>query len=162
MFERNEVLTPLVERLCAVFQSRRRGDIVEHSVIRDILQCEPHTGHWQQCMNRVRRWVEDELSITVWPEVGVGYRLLTQAEQLQVPVIRTRRALRQVARGERSLEALPEKGLTAHQRRVRALRLGHSADLKRELRSKARTMELLARPVTGHPTAKATVATQEP
>jgi hypothetical protein len=151
MFEAKEYLSELVDRLYALCQPLKRGEVLPHSQIEAVLGVPPHQGHWQHCMNRLRRRMEDERGITLWPEITHGYKLLLPHEQLQVPVIRTRRALRQVAKGERSLEALPEKGLTAHQRRVRALRLGHAADMQKELRAKVRTMELLARPAATQP-----------
>jgi hypothetical protein len=99
----------------------------------------------------VRRRLERERGISTWPDPTVGYKLCTTAEQLRIPVLRARRAIRQVRRGRRSVEALPEKSLTVNQRRARAFLAERSRESELSLRRDARQLEKQARPTPVQP-----------
>ena len=138
MFETKEEITGAVDAIYAIAQTLERGQILTHEAIRSVLGTEPHVGSWDHIVNRVRKRIQDERGIATWPENTVGYKLLTTVEQLDVPVLRLKRAARQARRGRKSVEALPEKSLTMHQRRVRLFmveraKVGESA-IRREIR----------------------------
>lgn len=122
MFQPNEEIRGLIDALYDRCESLDRGDILTHETIREVLGCEPHTGHWQYCVDVTRRRLQDQRGIATLPETTVGYKLLTTQETLEVlPRHRTLKARRQHRRARRSLEALPEKGLSTNQRRARML-----------------------------------------
>jgi len=123
MFEVNPEVAEAVEAVYLLASTLGRGDVLAHSAISKELGLGPHEGYWGRVVSKVRRRLQEERGIATWPVPMVGYRLLTREEQLQLPEWRMRRGLRQVRRGRGSLLALPEKGLTLHQRRSRMFML---------------------------------------
>lgn len=145
MFETKGQNGALIERLYEACEGLGRGDVLTHEVIREILGCEPHEGHWGHCVTKVRRRLLEERGIDCWPDPTVGYRLMTAEEQLvDAPRRRQLRGFRQLRRNVRSLTALPDRNLTAHQRRmklllVEAARQG-AATIRREMREQAQVV----------------------
>ena len=134
MFESNRQITEAIEALYEVTASLNRGDVLEHGQIREVLGLEPHEGRWDHIVNRVRRRLENERGIATWPKNTVGYELLTKERQLELPSWRTLKGMRQIRRGRKSLIALPEKGLSLHQRRARQFRIDAMKDTERAMR----------------------------
>jgi hypothetical protein len=122
MFETNESVRSMIDRLWDVCGSLDRGDILSHEVIRDILGCEPHTPPWPHCMKVVRRRLQKERGIATLPDRTYGYKFLTQQETLtRLPQYRTKKAGRQFRWTRQSLESLPESGLSPRQRQARMM-----------------------------------------
>jgi hypothetical protein len=152
VFESSEVIDRMVERLWERVGSLRRGDTLLHAVVEDVLGVPPHTGHWPQCMKRLRRRLEHELGIAMWPVVGIGYKLLTVGEQLNMlPRERLRRAARQERRARRSVEAIPADQLTPHQRRAQVAQCHALRAAATELRRQLRIQAVLSRKPEGMP-----------
>jgi hypothetical protein len=146
MIESKAEITEMVERLYAACGTLDRGETLTHEEIRGATGLEPYEGSWQHVVGRTRRKLERERGIATWPEKGVGYRLLTKDEQAaDLPRWRLKRAIRQANRGRKSVAALPDAGLSAHQRRVKAAQLDAMAAAGRELRAQARVQSILAR-----------------
>lgn len=152
MFERNEILTDLIAQLYEACAPLNRGDTIGHDAIARILRVAPHEGHWQQCIARLKRRMEDERGITLWSEREVGYRLMLVVEQLTLaPRRRLKRACRQMARGIRHAEAVPDTGLNAHQRRVKAAQIELMKSARREAVAQYRRQSALLRPTQVNP-----------
>lgn len=135
MFEEKEIITEAVNALYAICEGIERGGYLLNAQVADVTGCEPHTGIWKQVIKKLRRQILDERGITLWPEKGVGLRFLTALETVQtvVPRARRRRALRQVRFGLESVNAVPSRELTAHQRRVRAMQVETLTKAKRDI-----------------------------
>jgi hypothetical protein len=138
-FQPTEEVTRKVDAVYALLAGLSRGQVLGHEAIQEVLGVPPHTGSWSWVMRKARRRLEDEKGVAVWPDYTVGYRLCTVAEQLQLPGRRLRRAVRQVRRGRRSVEALPFRGLTPHQRRSQLFLAERSLDVERSLQRELRT-----------------------
>lgn len=131
MFEAKEEITRMVGRLIKVAEPLKRGDVIGHEAIVEILGCQPHTEHWQLCIGKLKRHMERVRGISIWSEPTVGYKLCTIQEQIEIGHTRKVWARRHLKKGIRSVEAVPTKGLTLHQQKLRAM---HSESLKRNHR----------------------------
>lgn len=139
MFESNEDIGNAVETIYKLSETLRRGDVLSHEQIQNVLGVRPHEGQWGQVMNRVRRRLERDRGIATWPVKNVGYELLTAARQLELPVWRLRKGRRQATRARKSVEALPEKGLTLNQRRARLFAIERTREAERSIRREIRS-----------------------
>lgn len=158
MFDAKEEIGEAVEAVYALTADLARGDVLTHAAVRAVLGVDPHTGPWGHVMRKVRRRLERDRGVATWPETTVGYKLLTAAEQLELPARRARRGLRQVRRGRASVDALPEKSLTLHQRRVRAFLSERGKEAERALRREIRAAGEALRPTPTLPRRPAPVA----
>jgi predicted amidophosphoribosyltransferase len=151
-FVPSESLAQHVANLFEACSSLDRGDVLLHTTTSEVLGVAPYEGHWKSCIEKLKRRMEDERGITIWHQNGVGYRLLTRNEQLTVvPRHRMRKARRQYAKAQRSIDALADPELSAHQRLVKqrqeeSLRNG-LAVIEADLRRQA----AILRPVEGRP-----------
>lgn len=146
MFDQKPDIAHAVDAVHALTTSLGRGQVLTHEMIQQTINLYPHEGAWDHIVNKVRRMLQDERGIATWPVIGVGYRLLTQSEQLLVPEWRMKRGLRQVRRGRKSLAALPETGLSVNQRRARVFMLDRLADTERSLRREIKGQQEQTRP----------------
>lgn len=119
MFGNKPELDEKVGAVYGLFDAARRGDVVTHAAIRPIVDKAPHEYPWDHVVNRARSRLLRERNIATWPELGVGYKLLTVTEQLDIPSRRLRRSARQARRSRHALRALPDSELTTNQRRLR-------------------------------------------
>jgi hypothetical protein len=87
-----------------------------------------------------------ERGIDLLAERGTGYSLATTHRQLTVLQDRTRRAVRQVKRGRRSVASLPVEELSEHQCRVRAFMIGAAAATEDTLKQSLKGQETQFRP----------------
>lgn len=151
-FERNENLTELVNELYEAIAPLRRGDTIGHDRIAAILGVAPHEGHWQDCLGKVKRRLEDDRGITLWSEHEVGYRLLTVQEQLTIASRkRLRRAKRQIRLGLGHVTAVSDVGLTPHQRRLKAAQIELMKASKLEVEAQYRRQSTLMKPTRTNP-----------
>jgi hypothetical protein len=153
MFEATPEIDKQVADLYEVAKSLHRGDILAHDMIEAVLKVKPHEGRWDHVVNRVRRRLEKPpRGIATWPVNGVGYKLLTQDEQLKfLPKKRLLKMSRQERRARRSVEALDDKHLSSHQRRLKLAQLDHLKAAGRSVRSRIRAMAALGRKTETHP-----------
>lgn len=151
MFETSEEVTAAVDAVYALTVHMGRGQILTHAEIGRVLGLNPHEGRWGHVMRKVRRRLEEERGISTWPETTVGYRLCTPAEQLELPGRRLRRAMRQAKRGRKSVEALPDKSLSLHQRRLKAFMIERSRETERSLRRDVRDLTQEVKPTVTLP-----------
>lgn len=151
MIDAKDEISKATDAIYELMNSLDRGDVVTHEAIEGILGVRPHQGQWDHVVGKARRRLERERGIATWPEQGVGYKLLTRAEQLELPGWRLKRGIRQVRRGRHSLEALPEKGLTDHQRRFRQLTIERLSETERKSHQELRAQATLLKPSHVHP-----------
>lgn len=136
-------ITEAVDAVYAATRDLRRGQVLTHETIERILGVARHVGMYDHVVRRVRRRLQDERSIATWPEPTVGYRLCTIAEQLALPLRRTRRASRQIARGIRSVAVLDSVDLTMHQRVLQARTLEAAVTSASHVRASIRQHDTL-------------------
>ena len=162
MFERNEVITEMVDRLYRECSRLDRGDYLTHDIIRAIVGVEPHETPWPTVMKRLRRRLERERGIATWPEPTVGYKLLTCQEQIEMlPAKRAARADRQYRRAVRSVAACPINKLSLHQRRLQAAQLETMRRAAKEARAYRRLQAKLVRATAKVPRAAVQAARPE-
>jgi hypothetical protein len=158
MIEESEKIKEMVGLLIEAARPLKRGDILGHERIVGILGVEPHTLHWQGCVIKLKRHMERERGITLWPEHTVGYKLCTIQDQIEVGHERQIRARRQIKKGLRSIKALPSKGLTLHQQRLRAMYDEGLRKSHRELSSQIATRVALTTATPVLPRSKSVIA----
>ena len=147
MFESVGEIREGVEKVHELFAGRSRGEVVPHDEIEAILGITRHTGRWKTILDRVRARLQREDGIATWPEVGVGYKLLTVREQIEeLPGWRLARAARQSRRGLRSVAAIPNTDLTQHQRRVRQAHVDAMRRATAAVARHRREMDVLTKP----------------
>jgi hypothetical protein len=146
MFPKKPSLQKLMDNLFGYATSLKRGDVMEHDIIITILGVDPHEDYWDYCVGKVRKRLELERGISTWPENGVGYRLCSEDEQLDIPGRRQLRARRQIRRGLASVEALPIENLTTHQQLGRAMQIDKMKRMDRTITSEMRTNSVLLAP----------------
>jgi hypothetical protein len=146
MFDAVNEIIKFIDTLYGIAEGLDRGQILTHEQIREVLGVAPHEGRWDYIMSGVRRRIERERGIATWPVVNVGYELLTNEKQLELPRWRFKRGIRQIRRGRKSLEALPEDGLTVNQRRVRHLMIEYITEAEQTVKERSRAHESLLKP----------------
>lgn len=147
-FEPNEAITRYVDALVAACRDLNRDDILPHDTIRSLLGVEPHRDHWQTCVVKLKRRLEVERGISLWPEVGIGYRLLSKDHQLtMLPLARARRAKRQLRLATRSVVALPDSDLSVTQRRLKWGQVEALRTAQQQADTLSDRMAALSRPV---------------
>lgn len=101
-----------------------RGDVIPWEAIEEAAGIERYSEHWTSVIKKLKRKFLDERGIALWAVAGVGLKLTTKDEQLNlITVKRQRRAVRQMSRSLQELGALPSLELTNNQRRLQAYRL---------------------------------------
>lgn len=141
---RDESIQTAVDAVYQLTEELQRGEILMHTAIEQVLGIKPHEGRWDHIINKVRRRMEKERGIATWYSVTVGYKLLTEVETLRdLPVIRMKKAKRQIRRAKRSILALPESGLTMNQRKARHVQIALLGDQERGLRRDLKEQDAL-------------------
>lgn len=155
------VVNEQVDTVYGLLTELGRGDVLAHDAIRAVLGVEPHEGRWDHVVGRARRRLLRENGIATWPEVTVGYRLLTVRETLtDLPARRVRKARSQVRRLRGEVCALPDGELSDHQLRRKAFLEDRVRDLKRTMRDEQRALAAILGTAAGvkHPPAAALAA----
>jgi hypothetical protein len=143
-FRRSARVEAMVEALFQVCLRLDRGDTLANETITETLGFGPDRPAWRYCARCLARRVEHERGITLWPDYGVGLRLCTQDEQLNmVPRKRAMKAARQHRRARNSLAALPTDGLTPHQLMVRSRRMDQQEQAEAKIRESLRTAQAI-------------------
>jgi hypothetical protein len=154
MFERKDEIQQAIDAVYEVLVKLKRGDILTHVQIGEVLGVRPHEYPWDHVVYGAFDRLLTEKGIAYWHVRTVGYELLTPQRTLEIiPQKRTMKAYRQFRKIRRSVEALPEKGLSLHQRRFRHFAIdqanaGMSAArrAKRDLMRQLRPTSTLPRP----------------
>lgn len=134
MFEESEQIAEMVEGVYSLLTELQRGEVLLHEPIEDVVGCARNTEHYQHVVDRARDRLQEKDGIATWPEKPIGYKLLTTHEQLwDLPNWRRRKARSQYRRARKSIVALPTKGLSLHDRRVRLAEIDKLALAKREV-----------------------------
>lgn len=122
MFEKSVEVAEQVSLVYDHASKLERGQLLTHRAVTSILGVAPHEGSYDHVVRVVRRRMlnEDPRGIAMWPVTGVGYRLCTVEEQLEIPTRLARRGLRRFRWGRKSGEAIPVNDLTDHQHRIQS------------------------------------------
>jgi hypothetical protein len=92
----SEITNERVALLMEVAQPLQPGDVITHEVCEEVLGCPRHVQYYDHCTNLFRRRLLRERGIGTWFERTVGYKLLTNEENLTfVQIERSRKAIRQ-------------------------------------------------------------------
>jgi hypothetical protein len=158
MFEMSEANAAKLDRLVELCRPIAPGGYLTHEAIEEVLGVPRHAGPWQHFVTLLRRRLEDERGVSIWCERLVGYELLKPERQLLVPQWRGKRAMRQLRKGIRAVDKLPATGLTAHQKRVRSMRLEKARDAAKALRRHLRELAVISKPSETMPRPRARTA----
>jgi hypothetical protein len=160
MFEKNEGLERDAEIVYGLLRDLKRGDILTHEAIGGALNYLPketppttcrERGRYDQVVWKARHRLQREHGIACWTEEGVGYKLLTPAEQIESGLWHNEKAMRSAGRAKRNVADLPDKLLSNHLRRLKQMVADRAAHTRRELVSATRMMRLQLRPGRGVP-----------
>lgn len=145
MFERVSEISDSVEAIVSMAAELRRGDTLTYERISEAIGLRPYEGRWVYILKKAVEEIERERGITCRAEITVGIRLLKQDEQLCESERRTRYGLRQVRRGHRSLQRLPVRELTVHQRRARDAKIELARQTEIQMRQSLKDQEMQMR-----------------
>jgi hypothetical protein len=146
VFETKPVILDLAELLYARAGQLDRGDVLRTEEVEVVTGCVRYEDCWTTLLKKFRRLMLDRRHIALWPVPGVGYRLCTKDEQLNlITVARQRRAARQLSRSLREVGAMPNRELTLHQQRVRALKVRQMLATRRQIKAQVREQERTTR-----------------
>lgn len=134
MYEEKPEITEAVDTVYALTIALKRGEMLTHSAVREVLGIVPHEGPWDHIIRKVGRRLQKERGIAFWPNIRDGCKLCTVAEQLTLPIERAKRGLRQVRKGRKSVEALPDTSLSIQQRRAKAFLAERARETERAMR----------------------------
>ena len=149
-FEQIEEIREGVNAVVEAAADLNRGDTLTHDMITRAIGLQPYEGRWVYLLKRAFDRIERNRGITMRAEIGVGYRLLTEQEQLtEEPQRRLRRANRQTRKGRLSVARLPTKGLSMHQRKIQAATIQR---LKEDERQARKTLKDIAEQARSTPT----------
>lgn len=151
----SHVVTAAVLRAAEHIATLRRGDTVTWEALESLAGFERYTRHWGAFLHRLRgKVLSGDRGIRLEAVTNVGLKLLTHTEQL-LDRNRSKRAKRQMARGIKELVAIPDSGLTDHERAVKVRRIAAAKDARLLADRAARTAAVLARPSSnGYPRPK--------
>ena len=146
MFESKEYISQKVDAGVRLLASYERGDIVPHAVIAPAIIADAGTSFYYYIIGRVRKVVRRDRGLELFPEPGVGYKVVTVQEQLvNVPEHRYRRAKKQINRAGQAIDAIPDADMTDHQRLVREANQRRVASDRRQLGQSIRVQRTLLR-----------------
>ena len=152
MFDRNEELTGMADRVYEELAAMSRGEILSRRAIQKITGLTPNTSAWQTVVNKARVRLLKNFGIGTRCERLAGVRLLTvKDQQTWLPEFRTRCAGRHIRKAEVALEAMRDEGMTLHQQQLTAAVLGHIVNARRTLRRELKEQQVLAKPAETHP-----------
>ena len=120
MFDANEHTTAGVNLMAAAVAKLKRGDILHYETVAKIAGIVRSSSNWTQFIQRLRRRLQLSRGVTLTAVPNVGYRLDPVTDQLHARSIRRqRKAVRQMDRDVKELDALPDRELSEHQRVVK-------------------------------------------
>lgn len=157
-FQETERIRRMVDSVYTLTEMLERGQYLTFEAVGLVLDLRPHEGSWDHVMRKVARRLERERGIAFWPNFRDGYKLCTTAEQLTLPSERAQRGLRQIKRGRKSVEALPENSLSHHQRRLRAFLADNARAQERSIRRDLKSMREQIKPTAPLPRRPSIVA----
>lgn len=155
MFEKSEELQEAIDKVYGLMSGLRRGDVLRHEQIGEVLGLDPADTPPKLCRDRARYYdivwgarfrLKRERKVACWTVEGVGYELLTPARQVESALWHNEKAMRSTGRGRRDAEMVPDTLLTPHQRRVKAFYCERSAETRRALLTATRVMRLQLKP----------------
>ena len=153
MFASKDVISDAVARVVSLLSPHKRGDVVSWEQIETAAGFERESTHWSAFNRRMRKCFRQNTGIVLWPVNGIGLKLLTTDEQLNMRSIsRQRRAIRQLTRDVIELKALPDSELSDHQRNAKRRKIDQTKNARRAVIYSDRLAHQLMRPIdTGMP-----------
>lgn len=116
-FAANEVVNAIVAKVVKRASKLSRGDILHYETIEECAGFKRYECQWTNIVRKIRNEIRKTRGIAMRPVVNIGYKLLTEDEQLTIcPRDRCKRAKRQLSRGVAEVSALNEDSLSQHQR----------------------------------------------
>lgn len=142
----------MLERVWLIASAVSRDDVLTHEAIEHAAGIVRYSRHWNPLIGKLKRKLLKDRGIAVRPVDGVGYRLLTSAEQLVIPAEdRNARARRQLNRGIREVDSTPAEGLTAHQLDVKRKTVQGMRKTREALQAEERERACLSEPTDAPP-----------
>ena len=152
MFKITEENQVIVDRILDCFRGHRRGEVVTHETLVRITEMNPPDPEYFRIVRAARKQFQDESGITIMPEKGVGFRLLTHRETLLDHHFHRARKIRTQTRfDERAARLLPEHELEFQERRLRVALIEEQRELKKRLSESERFLDLLMTPTRTNP-----------
>lgn len=152
MFEPTKRISRMIDRLYALCEPLNRGDVLTHEAFVGVVGCERHEDHYQHCLKKLKIRLRKQRGIALLNERNVGYRLLTEEEQINVPLRQFRRAMRRVRDGQKDVACLQSnENLSLHQRMMLNHRMDQCKRMERDLRRQAQDREWMYQPSQVNP-----------
>lgn len=150
MFDAKKENADAVSRAIEVLSKYGPGDVVPHFELAQAIGSNQGESRYYQVANKARRRHCAATGVWSTPAPGVGFRLLTPAEQItEEQHRRAGRARRQIGIANTVAEAVPDSKLTHHQRKIKAFRLESHKQIAKAIRAEERQANWLLRPTEG-------------
>ena len=147
MFKEREDDEEPVHRLKEMFRGTPAGTVVPWEEIDPLTAAEHGTRDWQRRIKKVRKWLLRERRVVTVAVPGQGLKVLTDRENVQIiPTYRTKRAFRQIGKGQREVAAADPSRLSLAERNVLHANRQNMARQRADLRKSRKEIERILRP----------------
>ena len=147
MFDENEHTTSSVAVMVDAVAKLERGDIIHYAAVAKLTGIVRESPNWTAFIRRLRRDLRLTRGVTLTFVTNVGYRIDPVKDQLHTRSIhRQRKALRQMDRDIKELDALPNRELTDHERAVKHRKIDQGKTGKRAVLYSLRLGHKLSKP----------------
>lgn len=152
MFNKRKDTDRLTEAIVNVLRSHERGDVVPHDELEAASGQERGQARYYALVRRAREHYCQESGVWTREVPGVGFRLLSAQESLtEEQRYRRKRMRRQANIGHAVADALPDAGLTEHERRLRQHVLESHNRMRKEILAEERHEKWLLKPSADKP-----------
>jgi len=140
----NPDIQKLTDKLWTLFVKHGRGDTVFYRDVMTLLEIDRTHKWWTLVTNKVRMRTLRERDIATRCDLGIGFRLLTNEQQvIECSQDRQKRMFRQAARCRREISRSDEQQLGLHAAKLRILVMD---GLKKQSRSLRTSMKFIMNP----------------
>lgn len=147
MFEKREDDDDPIHELKAMLRGVSAGTVVPWDRIDPITQADHGSRDWNRRIKKVRRWLLKDRRVATLVVPNVGLHLLSDRENVQmIPTYRTKRAFRQIGRGQREVSAADASRLSMAERNVLYASRQNMVRQRADLRKSSREIEKILRP----------------
>lgn len=123
MFEQDPEIAGMVDRLYEITESLDRGDVLLNKFISEVTGEDHASGRSRHVVKKVRKRLREDREIETYVrpgDVGIGVRLLTEEEQLNLfPRWKAKKETTQLKQAVKGIGAISDKRLSNEKRRLR-------------------------------------------
>lgn len=148
-FAEKDIITDAVTRVMEVLDQFARGEVCSWERIETAAGFDRESSHWSAFVMRLKRRHRRERGIVLFAVSGVGFKLLTTDEQLNMrSEHRLKKAIRQLTRDREELRCTPDVELSHFQRVQKTGRIEQTTAARKAVLRSKRGGDALMKPTT--------------